>query len=130
MLQLLRHAELLAVLPDLGKHPILVRLGDRQPGVGVGLPRVQVPSGERQSTRFSRPRATQAVPSGSTPKKSLGANTFAACCTCSPKVASPYSGAASKADRIDRAALQGKRSTGMLSGRSVRPGSPPPSTAW
>ena len=81
-----------------------------------------MPSGERQSTRFSRPRATQALPSARTPKKSLGAKTVAASCTCSPNLASPNSGAARWATVSTFPSASSIRRTGMLSGRVVDPG--------
>ena len=104
--QLLRHAVLLALLPHLGQHPVLVGLGHRLPGELAVLARRstcrRAPASRPGSPGRAPPRR---VPLASTPKKSFGAKTVAACCTCSPNLASPNSGAARLRDRVHLARL-------------------------
>ena len=87
-----------------------------------------MPSGARQSTDIVRARATQMVPSGSTPKMSVGPKICATVCFCGPNVASPNSGTLSRATVSMAPLARFSRSTGRLSFRIAVPGSAPPVT--
>jgi hypothetical protein len=82
----------------------------------------------RQSTDIVRARATQIVPSGSTPKMSVGPKICATVCLCGPKSASPNSGTLSRATVSTVPPDSFRRSTGKLSFRIWVPGSAPPVT--
>ena len=91
-------------------------------------PRVHEPSAARQSTECERARATHIRPSAITPNASVGPNTFATSCDCSPNVASPKSGPLMYATVSATPVASVMRRMGRLSRRTVAPGAEPPST--